>query len=498
VPAMTRRLELWADSFHEGDWGCRRLADQVCERGGSHDTEWKHGFLPTHRYRTAGADFSLTVYGSYKAWTPLPRAIGELLEWGKPDLIAYDPERKKIVFAVEETAAVPTGNQALQRCERLYGAACSGVPFWYFLPEYGRHTDGGVRRASIWPTVTALELTRAKRLPSMVLHYSDEQNPEAYSFGTGLTVLFSTLLDVLTNHAAGRDPLDGLRESLEEQFRTMLAFVGSQWRRMLDFLPGEQVLEDPGLPAKYADAATRSAAAKDTIWSSSFLRWPCVAGLPPNAKRLQVARALIKDDPLCRRLECDIEDGSAYGLSRKTGSRPQFPESVQTWIDRQMGLFAARAAKLAPPAAWEMRLSDFPESPTGRRHLTTARRILYLYDDWFVLRAAVEAVYPRLEGKLPTALDGRRALIYISNSITPGRIFGDPFTGQISACSVAFGRLDRVPRAVLAYFPHQSYTQVEVPDDEQDAKGLHVMSELTDVLLFGGGVAVTMPAREVL
>ena len=66
-----------------------------------------------------------------------------------------------------------------------------------------------MRRASIWPTVTALELTRAKRLPSMVLHYSDEQNPEAYSFGTGLTVLFSTLLDVLTNHAAGRDPLDG-------------------------------------------------------------------------------------------------------------------------------------------------------------------------------------------------------------------------------------------------------------------------------------------------
>ncbi len=32
----------------------------------------------------------------------------------------YYPEKDKICFAVEETAAVPTGNQALQRCERLY------------------------------------------------------------------------------------------------------------------------------------------------------------------------------------------------------------------------------------------------------------------------------------------------------------------------------------------------------------------------------------------
>jgi hypothetical protein len=498
VAAVTRRLELWADSFHEGDWGCRQLAAQALGRGGTHVEVLKHGFLPTHSYVTADADFSLTVYGSYTDWTPLPPAVGDLLKWGKPDLVAYDPESQTIVFAVEETAAVPTGNQALQRCERLYGAARSGIPFWYFLPEFGLHIDGGVRRDSIWPTVMALKLSQDKQLPSMVLHYSDEQHPEAYSVGTGLTVLFSTLLDVLANYSGDRDPLHGLRDSLEDQFRTMLAFVGSQWPRMLDFLPGEDALKDSGLPAKYADAATRSEAAADTIWSSRFLTWPPVSGLPSGAKDLQVARELLKDDPLCTRLESDIEGGSAYGLSQNAGSKPQSPARLQTWIEQQSRLFDARAAQLSPPAAWGMRLSEFPESQTGLRHVTTARRILFLYDDWSILRAAVEDVYPRLAGKLPAGPDGRPALVYVSNSIKPGRIFGDPFTGQISAYSITFGRLDPVSRAVLAYFPHQSYTQAEVSAARRDAKGLRIMRELTDVLLFGGGVAVTMPDQRVI
>lgn len=497
VPAVARHLELWADSFHEGDWGCRQLAARVLDRGGTHTETLELGFLPTHSYATAGREISLTVYGSYGDWTPLPAAVKELLEWGKPDLVAYDADAETIVFAVEETAAVPTGNQALQRCERMYGAARSGIPFWYFLPEYGMHVDGGVRRDSIWPTVMALKLSQDKQLPSIVLHYADEQHPEAYDVGTGLEVLFSTLLDILVNYDAGRDPLDGLRDDLAGQFRTMLAFVGSQWPQMLDFLPGEETLEDPELPAKYANAATRDEAAASTIWSSQFLTWPPAAGLPANAQELQVARPLIKFDPLCDRLEADIAAGRTYGLSQNAGSRPQPPASMERWIKQQKRMFSAGAATLTPPAMWDMQLSHFPSSDSGARHVTTARRILFLYDRWSVLRAAVEEVYPRLAGNLPTAPDAQPALVYVSNSIKPGRLFGDPFTGQIAAYSITFGRLDPVPRAVLAYFPHQSYTQAQRSNARRSAKGLRIMRELTDVLLFGGGVAVTMPDQVV-
>ena len=63
--------------------------------------------------------------------------------------MAYDANSREILFAVEETAATPTGNQAMQRCERQYGSARFRIPYWYLISEYGLHRDGGVRRDSI-------------------------------------------------------------------------------------------------------------------------------------------------------------------------------------------------------------------------------------------------------------------------------------------------------------------------------------------------------------
>jgi hypothetical protein len=115
-----------------------------------------------------------------------------------------------------------------------------------------------------------------------------------------------------------------------------------------------------------------------------------------------------------------------------------------------------------------------------------------------MFRAAVEDAYPRLEGKLDTEADGRPALVYVSNSVKPGRIFGDPFTGQIAAFGVAFGALDPEPRVALAYFPHQAFSQAAARTSRRSNKGLMIMRELTDYLVFGGGVAVSMPDQEAL
>jgi hypothetical protein len=489
-----RKVEIWADSFQEGDWACSGVASEATAAGGSHESRIDLGFVPNYRYRFSdGSDFELVVLGSYSSWSPLPKRIQELLRWGKPDLIAYDPEADRILFAVEETAAVPTGNQALQRCERQYGAARLGIPFWYLLSEFGRHLDGGVRRVSIWPTVMGLKLTQDKGVPSVVLHYSDLENPEAYSVGAGLSALFSTLLTMLRSYARGDEPLEGTGPLLEEQYRGMLAFVGSQWGRMLHFLPGVEAIADPALPANYAAAAAKDGNAEKIIWSSRFLRWPAVHDLPAGARELQVQRPLIKVDPFCERLEHDVGKGLAYGLSQNAGSRPQSLDSLESWLAQQRALFEA-GPDLDPPAEFSPSIDEFPVSESGKRHVTTAGRVVFLYDSWSDVRAAVEDVYPRLAGRLVVDDgDERPALVYISNSVKPGRIFGDPFTGQLAAFAVAFGALDPVPRAVLAYYPHQAFPQAIRSASGRSSKGILIMRELADYLLFGGGVAVSMP-----
>ena len=51
-------------------------------------------------------------------------------------------KRESVLFGVEETAAVPTGNQSLQRLERVWYATTKGVPFTYLMGEYGLRKDG--------------------------------------------------------------------------------------------------------------------------------------------------------------------------------------------------------------------------------------------------------------------------------------------------------------------------------------------------------------------
>jgi hypothetical protein len=129
----------------------------------------------------------------------------------------------------------------------------------------------------------------------------------------------------------------------------------------------------------------------------------------------------------------------------------------------------------------------------------TAPRILYLYDSTNIAQDAIMKAFPRLKGcdlfdesdfDLP-------ALVYISNSVKPGRIFGDPYTGQLSAYSVSFGALSG-SRKVIAYFPHQSIAQAAKYLSEPNNKGLRIMAELTDLLIFGGGIAINTKTLELI
>jgi hypothetical protein len=234
-------IEIWADSFHEGEWILENFKDYFTLK----EKLYLHGFIPRYIFElTDGFEVSFTVYGSYKTWSPLHKKIKDLLEFGKPDIIIFDPQKNKIIIAIEETAAVPTGNQALQRCERIFGSALSGVPFAYLLGEFGVHKDGNVRRTSIWPTMLALKLSLMYRVPSLTFHYSDIKNPEDYSAGSGVKELFD-YLSLKINLYFGIDEKDTTAKLVDLTTKivgSMCEFILSQVDNIAPYLPNKTEL----------------------------------------------------------------------------------------------------------------------------------------------------------------------------------------------------------------------------------------------------------------
>lgn len=117
---MEKNLEIWADSFHEGIWCIENIQKFFEKNNYTIDLKYLNGFIPNYTFKDNEHIINFTIYGSYKSWENIPTEITDLIEWGKPDFIIFDPNVNKIILAVEETAATPTGNQATQRCERQY------------------------------------------------------------------------------------------------------------------------------------------------------------------------------------------------------------------------------------------------------------------------------------------------------------------------------------------------------------------------------------------
>ena len=500
-----KELEIWADSFHEGVWCC----DNICEYLKNSDKtfsfrqEFLDGFIPRYTVlKNNEPVLSLIVYGSYKSWNPLPPTIKELISWGKPDFIAYDNAKNQILFAVEETAATPTGNQAMQRCERQYGSAHLHIPYWYFVSEFGEHVDGGVRRDNIWPSIAAIKLTIANKTPCVVLHYSDEENIESYSSGKGMKLLFTALSKIIGNFIESKPHLYGLETNLATQYKEMMDFILSEWKRVIDFLPNINILNDEKTAGAIARYALKNHTSDDAQVIDKILVWPRISKTRGSERTIilgQKGKELIKFDPLSLLLEKDITLNRCYILSNNAGSgKPTTVEKVSGWIEEQRKLMK-KGRKLNPPVSFTMDISDFPLTENGNVHMTTSKNIVYLYDRWSDLKSSILKAYPRLKGKLNRIKDDQPVFLYLSNSVLPGRLFGDPYTGQLTCYSTCFGKFDTQSRAVVAYFPHQSYTQVfDEKGNIARNKGLTLYEELTDYLIFNAGVAVNLKKKEVL
>ena len=444
------------------------------------------GFVP--RYLVTGHDFilELIVFGDYSSWQNVPAKVAELLESGKPDIIAYDRANDTILFAVEETAAVPTGNQSLQRCERMYGASMMKVPFWYLLVQYGVHLDQGTRQASVWPSLMAIALTTTFRTPSMVLFYSSLSSPEDYAEGEGVAQLFSILGGMLRNFVQRRQLLNGLEYELAGQFASMLNFVRETYANVTTFIPHEELLGTQGSAHLLADLASGRTVAQDTF---PFLDWPLFSDLPAPVQQRQRPGGFLKADSFLHKLEAARGHKEAYTLSENAGSRPQPLQNLTEWVQQQQRIHA-RAPKLEPPVPFTVVLGEFPPSESGLRHVTTAKNILYLVDKTSTVIGALTSTFPRLAGKT-FGSPSSPALVYVSNSVKPSRIWGDPYTGQFAAFAWIFGGTGSTRRTRFAYFPHQSHGVLNLIRGSR-TKGARIFLSLADYLVFMAGAVYSV------
>ena len=488
---MKRKIEIWADSFHEGEWCCDHLEMVAKASGYLCDKTYKRGFIPQYCFEKTGQTIVLKVYGSYSAWSGLPEKIRELLDWGKPDFIAYDPEGDKILFAVEETSATMTGNQPVQRCERQYGSALYKIPYWYLVSEFGRHLDGGIRRDSIWPSISALKLSIHFQTPSIVLHYSGENAPEDYESGRGLSLLFDALFQWIEVFAVNKDP-EILMDIMSRQYEEMLDFINSQWRNMIDFIPNQDLLQDKRTARRLAYCGVgRKEEIKGKL--DGFLQWPLTTEVEEDKKIHWKRSDLLTFDPLSELLETDIELKNCYILSGNASSgRPPTQKQVIDFLKKQKEAFE-KGGKMNPPAFYNLKLSSFSKTSSGNYNLTTSKNILYLYDNSRTLKNTIVKAYGRLQNRLNAFDKEVPAIVYISNSLAPRRIFGDPFVGQLAAYAIIFGKFDQRKRLVVAYYPHQSYTYYK----EAKGKGKKIVRELADYIIFAGGVAICTATEEV-
>lgn len=492
-------LDIWADSFHEGDWCCQQIA-QALEKGLGFKKPvitYNMGFQPVYSFEKDNDTFSLTVYGGYKSWDDIPEKISEMLLWGKPDFILYDSDMDKVIFAVEETAATATGNQCMQRLERQYGSARFCIPYWYLVSEYGLHHDGGTRRDSIWPVVAATKLTIQKGVPSVVVHYSDQDNLEDYSSGRGLNLLFSSLSRMTYNYVKGLNPLEDMQDLLAEQYQEMMAFLLDHWSDILNFLPSEsevRKLETATIIAKYA----MGQAVPEQERLDDFLHWPKTNCVPVSVMNKMSAEDLLKPDVLLKHIEADVGNKLAYTLSNNAGSgKPPTTAQLECYIREQKDKFRTMGLR---DLDFTLDISDFPfTNPTRtRHHVTTAKNTVYLYDSWSDFFKSLVKAYPRL-AVLKTRFDGDMPVfLYVSNSVKCGRIFGDPFTGQITGYSTIFGKFDIDTRLTVAYYPHQVMSQAFTEKGAlRKNKGITLLCEVSDLVIFHGGAATCMAKEEI-
>ena len=489
-----KEIQIWADSFHEGQWA----VDNLCEFFPLSKKEYIYGFIPIYIYEIANNEKVIfKVFGSYNSWSPMPKPIMNLISYGKPDVVYYDPIKDKIILAVEETAAVPTGNQALQRCERVYGSACNNIPFVYLLGEYGIHTDGSVRRTSIWPTLLGLKLSLQFKTPSFSLHYSDLENPEDYTSGKGLSILFRyTALLIKKNFNLLDDKeIQELIKLEKSIIKIMNNFIVEQCPNIVKYFPWRDYLKTDECSEQMA---LKLLSGKCSLEPELFV-WPKANIIYNDPTYQDIRRGFLAQDDFLEYVEEFVDQKKAYVISSGAGSRPQPKKEILSWINSQK-VKNDQVSSFMEPIKYTLDFNNLPISPKGYYHLTTSKNITYFLDNLQDLSNAHKKAFNRSTNLSDVIIvnNDMPVFLYIINAIKPNRIFGDPYTGQFSAFSNIFcydcmrnktrHSIVYMPYNTAAYFFKKNGTFVQ-------NKGIKNYIGLADAIITNNGYIVTFNER---
>lgn len=476
-----REIEIWADSFKEGEFILEQI-NQVFSGGG---ISYEFGFLPSLTISINSQQIKFTAFGYYSAWSNIPTKISELLKFGKCDAIIYDPNNDKIIFAYEETSAVPTGNQSLQRLERVWFAAKSLIPFVYLISKFGLHIDGGIRTISIWPSYLALKLSAQYKIPSLTLLYGNEEHPEDYSIGNSSRHLRQLLKWFLENHLSGNSDTDTLRTLLSEIYKEMCEFIYYHSDSISENLVGKKQLIDKNF---YKFLTELLLDKSSNLNFDSDLKWP-------NSSK-NTKTTTISFDKFILNIEKLIEQNKAWWPINGATTRTEPNTKMSKWIKDQKSHKSKLESKSKSKLDVEMTLNDFPDQNSKKKITTTCRILILINNTQDFLQCFEKAFGIKKCQNIEKLLDKRLPVVlYVSNSIhSNGRAFkGDPFTGQITAYSRIFSisLTGKKERNMIAYYPNQLYSQFFDKDfGKLDNKGIKCLEENIDLIITRNGICI--------
>ncbi|MGY5144188.1 MAG: hypothetical protein ACW9XH_06870 [Candidatus Nitrosopumilus sp. bin_32a] len=474
-------LEIWADSFKEGEFILERI--QHIFKGSK--ISYIHGFVPTLSIVSNKQTINFIVYGYYSSWKNIPSKISTLLDFGKPDGIIYDPKTDKIILSYEETSAVPTGNQSQQRLERVWYAAREKIPFVYLLGKYGMHKDGGIRTTSIWPSYLALNLTSQYEVPSLTLLYGSKTEPENYSIGNSISHLESLIKWFLEKHL-NQDPKElELETLLKKIYHEMCKFITDQYEEISDKLPGSNLLTELSLHAYLTKKCMMSSIQLE--YTDDF-KWPLAFKHETYDKK--------SFDEFVKEIELLVEQKKAWHPMRGSTIRTEEITKIKSWSITQTKHKNDVEKKSKIIKETKIHVDDFPDH-NSKKAISTTKKILTLIDSTEDFLNSFEKVFgkkirkqvePLLNIHIPTVL-------YVSSSIhANGRAFkGDPFTGQLTAFSRIFsiGFNAEKERNMITYYPNQLYSQFfNKKYQKLDNKGVKSIESNVDLIITRDGLTI--------
>ena len=478
---QVKELEIWADSFKEGEFILDRIKNKFLGT-----ISYEHGFVPTLTITINSQTIKFFVYGYYDAWNDRPKKISNLLVYGKCDGMIYDPILDKIIFAYEETSAVPTGNQSLQRLERTWYAAVQKIPFVYLLGKFGLHKDGGTRKVSIWPSYLALKLSSQYKIPSLTLLYGSETKQEDYEEGNAMEQLQSLIAWYLNDHFDQNSGLLDYQNLLKIIYKDMCMFIKNHYQQISKNLAGANQLSDDKL---YEYLKNRAISKSGDIKFTSDFTWE----LSTKAEKIEKKSF----DNFIYHIEKLIEQQKAWHPTEGSTVRTEKIEYVKSHTELQTKRKNKLEKKHKLKKQTTLDVDEFPTHKNGEKSIQTGKKILVMIDSTNDFLNCIEQAFgvktrqsiePVLNKDIPSVL-------YMTNSLQQnGRAFkGDPYTGQITAYSRIFsiGINGEKQRNMIAYYPNQMYSQFfDINLKKLKNKGVMTLVENTDLIITRNGISI--------